>query len=395
MKAREGITRRKLSDDSTTEVSSDGSGEFDPFFPIREIDSSAWVKRRRPNPRRAIAFSICSLLASSFLSVWSLWKLETSFVPDVLLGPNNAGERVYPRMSTFDSSIVGSSVFFGHHALPPMRNILDPDYGGLEFQSLLLRPEDSFRRDVRDDDWYWYHYEYKKFLKSIDISDDDFVPDDSLEDLDFPRKCTPQQWSFDKYQVCNNVHEISYDRPSGTFEQSYEVRSLSNGHYRQTYLFSPVDGSTQFVAKNLRYERDWTRHNLYKVNSEALIMEQLSGSEHVSRIYGHCGSTVLVEKGHELTYKIVPRLHNGLARGHISQHELDKLQTNDVYSFNNFTAEEKLDMAIVFSENIAELHGFPKGVIARKLNRFDGLHLRANVTWVPFTNDVCLGSTTR
>ena len=231
-------------------------------------------------------------------------------------------------------------------------------------------------------------------MKSIDISDDDFVPNDSLEDLDFPRKCTPQQWSFDKYQVCNNVHEIAYDRPSGTFDQPYEVSSLSNGHYRQTYLFSPVDGSTQFVAKNLRYERDWTRHNLYKVNSEALIMEQLSGSEHVSRIYGHCGTTVLVENGHELTYKIVPRLHNGLARGHISQHDIEKLQVNDVYIFNNFTAEEKLDIAIVFSENIAELHGFPKGAIARK-HRPDGLYPRTNATWLPFTDTVYLSITSR
>jgi len=375
MKAHEGsaLTRRKLSDDSsTTEVSSDGSGEFETMVvvTVKEIDSALWggASLRRPranNARRTFAFSAFLLVFSSLFSFRSLWKLETSFIKDI---PAAGGERIYPLTSSLESTPMTSSHFFAEHEdLPPLRNILDPDYNGLEFHSLLLQPKERFMREVREEDWYWYHYEYKKFLKSIDIKDSDFSPDDTYDDLDLPRKCTPQRWSYDKYQVCNNVHELSYDRPTGTYEQAYKMRSLSNGHYRQTYLFSPVDGSTDFVAKNLRYERDWTRHNLYKVNSEALIMEQLTGSEHVSDIYGHCGSTVLVEKGYELTYKLVPSLHNGLSRGHISQDDLNKLQKDDVYIFNNFTAEEKLDIAIIFSENLAELHGFPKGVIARTL----------------------------
>ena len=368
MKPHQRITRRKLSDDSMTEVSSDGSGEFDRIVSVHEIDSNAWVrpsvKGHRPNARRAIAFSAFLLISSSLLSFRSLWKLENALLQD---GTTTGGERIYPLTSMMESNMVTSSHFFGQHDLPPLKNILDPDYGGLELQSLLLQPEERFRREIREEDWYWYHYEHKKFVKAIDISDDDFSPDDSFEDLDFPRKCTPQKWSYEKYQLCNNVHELSYDRPPGTYEQPYEMRRLSNGHYRQTYLLSPVDGSTEFVAKNLRYERDWTLHNLFKVNSEALIMEQLTGSDHVSKIYGHCGSTVLVEKGYELTYKIVPRLHNGLARGHISQEDLDLLQKDDVFIFNNYTAEEKLDIAIVFGENLAELHGFPKGAIARKL----------------------------
>lgn len=371
MKTHEGnaLTRRKLSDDSTTEVSSEGSGEFETMgMTVREIDSALWragasLKRPRANSRRTFAFTGFLLIFSSLFSFRSLWELEASFIKDIPA----AGERTYPLTSSLESSLLTSSHFIAEHDLPPLRNILDPDYGGLEFHSLLLQPKERFRREVREDDWYWYHYEYKKFLKSIDIKDPDYSSRDTFEDLDFPRKCTPQQWSFDKYQVCNNVHELSYDRPTGTYEQAYKMRSLSNGHYRQTYLFSPVDGSTDFVAKNLRYERDWTRHNLYKVNSEALIMEQLTGSEHVSNIYGHCGSTVLVEKGYELTYKLVPRLHNGLSRGHIAQDALDKLQHDDVHSFNNFTAEEKLQIALIFSENLAELHGFPKGVIARTL----------------------------
>jgi len=368
MKAYEGhsLTRRKLSDDSTTEESSDGSDGFETSMMIKELDHAQWSgrpaasKRPRTKARRIVAFSGFLLIVSSLISFRSLWQLEASFIEDISPGI----ERIYPMTSSFGSVDMTSSHFFGEHDLPPLRNILDPDYGGLEIQSLLLQPEDRFKREVRDDDEYWYHYEYKKFLKSIDVEDADYSPDDTFEDFDFTQKCVPQQWAYDKYQVCNNLHELSYDRPTGTFEQSHEIRSLSNGHYRQTYLFSPVDGSREFVAKNLRYARDWTRHNHYKVNVEALIMEQLTGSEHVSNIYGHCGSTVLVEKGYELTYKMIPRLHNGLSRGHIAQEDLDKLQKDDVHIFNNFTIEEKLDIAIIFAENIAELHGFPKGVIA-------------------------------
>lgn len=177
-------------------------------------------------------------------------------------------------------------------------------------------------------------------------------------------QCTPPKWAEEKFQVCNNLHELSYTRPAGSVEQPNDVSHLDDGHFRQTTLFSPVDGSTPFVVKDLRIAREWTRHNFKQVNTEAIIMMELTGSEHTSNIYGHCGTTVLVEKAYEITYDVLPRLHNGLSRGYIAQADLDKLQKDDVHSFNNFTVEAKLEIATIFAENLADLHGFPKGAIA-------------------------------
>jgi hypothetical protein len=46
------------------------------------------------------------------------------------------------------------------------------------------------------------------------------------------------------------------------------------------------------------------------------------------------------------------------------QKDLDKLETMDVHPMNNLTLAEKLDMALVMAESLADIHGYRGGVIA-------------------------------
>jgi serine/threonine protein kinase len=111
--------------------------------------------------------------------------------------------------------------------------------------------------------------------------------------------------------------------------------------------------------------------------------------------YGHCGATVLAENMPiEVSDKIIP------GTGYISQEELDKLP--DVHPANNFTVEEKLDIAILMAESLADIHNFVGGVIVHgdihpvqwlrspagdlKLNDFNNAEI---LTFNPKSNTYC------
>jgi serine/threonine protein kinase len=79
-------------------------------------------------------------------------------------------------------------------------------------------------------------------------------------------------------------------------------------------------------------------------------------SNRVVTSYGHCGTTIVAEyMPIEISDKIVP------GKGYAKQEELDKLP--DVRPANNFTAEQKLDIALLMAESIADVHNFVGGVI--------------------------------
>jgi hypothetical protein len=278
---------------------------------------------------------------------------------------------------------------------PISRTVGAPDFADLDFNSLVLAKH--FQREIYPNDLKYLNTERRSLLREFDkIADDEHEIIEHYQDMDHylasyptaetPLACAPQPWQYQKHQVCNNVHELSYDRlPYTDPTQQYDISELSNGHYRQTYLFKPIvqqrtsstsssmnatpayDPGPDIVIKNLRFQRELDMFNFFNINKEAVIMEQFSSSKLTSDIYGHCGTTVLVERGEELTYLMVPRRPGSKAsRGRIPQTTLNHLQnkTGDVFPMNNFTAEQKLDIAIALAESIALLHGFPLGVIA-------------------------------
>jgi len=178
------------------------------------------------------------------------------------------------------------------------------------------------------------------------------------------------QWTWDKHPNCLAVHDLTYHRLGDRDEnQFYNVQILGEGAFRESYLFEPITATNAapFVVKSQRYHRDLNVRDLHQIDTEAVILEKLSSSPLTSNIYGYCGSTIMVERGHEIEETVMPRFSQGrLAKyphGRIAQSELDKLQKEDVHPMNAIAIEQKLDMAIAMAESLAEVHGFEGGVM--------------------------------
>jgi hypothetical protein len=110
------------------------------------------------------------------------------------------------------------------------------------------------------------------------------------------------------------------------------------------------------MMKMSRYHFDNKIGLFHSTLRDALIMERLTASPRIVDAYAHCGTTVLVEPiPFEVEEYIVP------GEGHIKQEELH--DEADVTPLNNFTIEEKLQMALEMAESLADLHGFKDGVM--------------------------------
>jgi serine/threonine protein kinase len=130
----------------------------------------------------------------------------------------------------------------------------------------------------------------------------------------------------------------------------------SNGYFRDAWLFSSE--ASEFAYKRLRLNDnfDVDYWDMYKVHREAIVMERLTHSPRIVDIYGHCSTTILSEPmPSDVSHDIIP------GDGRTSQAELDKL--DDVYPRNNFTATQKLEMALEMAEALADMHGHEGGVI--------------------------------
>ena len=93
-------------------------------------------------------------------------------------------------------------------------------------------------------------------------------------------------------------------------------------------------------------------------------MERLSASPRITDIYGYCGATSLLEMmPHEVNEIIQP------GSGRANQTLLDRL--DNVYPKNSLTPYEKVAIALEMAEAIADLSGFPDGVIVHGDNHID------------------------
>jgi serine/threonine protein kinase len=87
-------------------------------------------------------------------------------------------------------------------------------------------------------------------------------------------------------------------------------------------------------------------------------LEHLSASDRIIDIYGYCG-TIEAAKG-DVVAEMVP------TSGYIQHNNLDQKQIDDVHPMKNLTLLEKLDMALVMAESLADFHGYKGGVIAHR-----------------------------
>lgn len=97
---------------------------------------------------------------------------------------------------------------------------------------------------------------------------------------------------------------------------------------------------------------------------DALVSERLSASPRIADIYAHCGLGIVAEffRHGDAESVILPHTKHHRNKDYTS---LSSSSSSDLPSIpqNNLTATEKLHIALDMAETIAELHGFPDGVI--------------------------------
>lgn len=235
-----------------------------------------------------------------------------------------------------------------------------PDYGGLDIRFLSQR---FFHRRIRPRDNF--NEEHEELLDAMDAITHGGVPINTWEEssIDNPDPCIPPRWTFENHQACNIVHEI----------RDPNFKLLGRGYYRDAFLY---EGKTEsvvkdqdFVMKKLLLTRDLNQRQLFKVNYEALIMEKLASTGMVGFLYGHCGSTVLVERGHDLSRKISKeheRQNSIMQRGYFANEDLASLneEYEGFFQNNDLSPEDKLRLALAMVKSVSLLHGYSEGVIA-------------------------------
>jgi hypothetical protein len=286
---------------------------------------------------------------------------------------------------------------------------IDGDYGGLNMTSLQpshLDPEHREEpyqspppREIPTNAYDLYELERNTTLANMDAQQPKLQPKyRNDEDINGPVLCRRNNWRSRIFPVCNHFHESTLDRnyersggDSGSSNgstqqrhqlQEYKIEFRGHGYFRDSWLFQRPDtygsgggtstsktttgwsnnrsSSSSFVWKSMRLKEyfDYDYDMMYQIHQEAIVMERLTSSERIVDMYGHCGTSIFAEHMKEdVTPGIVP------GSGYMLQKDLDKLETTDVYPMNNLTLVEKLDMALVMAESLADIHGYKGGVI--------------------------------
>jgi len=184
-------------------------------------------------------------------------------------------------------------------------------------------------------------------------------PDD-LEDT--KEDCRYPNFAKKYYPQCNMVHEVAlgekFDPELAVkpgYSPSFDMFYISHGAFRDVWVVDqPFPESAKTALKMNRYKRSWNYETYWNTLNDALVMERLTGSPRIVDIYAHCGGTVWVEGlPHEVEEVIIP------GKGMVKPEDLPE----ELTPMNNYTLEEKLDLALSMAESLADLHGFRDGVI--------------------------------
>ena len=228
-------------------------------------------------------------------------------------------------------------------------------------------------RRIHEQDVDWYEEKREELLEAMDYKPDG-LDETYLDNEDFygpQQTCQRTNWRARWYHNCNTFHEQSLTRQHDGNLQSFDVTFRGSGSFRYSWLFRQGDEQEQMILKAVRWYNPFDYKYFAGMNNEALVMERLTGSPRIVDIYGHCGLSIMAENMvEEVTKDIVPGSEINWARyGYMKQEKLDALQQFDVHPINNLTNEEKLNLAIVMAESIADIHGYSGGVIVHVSNK--------------------------
>lgn len=111
--------------------------------------------------------------------------------------------------------------------------------------------------------------------------------------------CTlPYQWQTTAYYpTCNAIHENDmtsfYNKGDKKIEESLLL--LDHGFFRDIWVFKNDIDRNAMVLKTLRHAHELTERNFNRHKRDALVMEQLTSSDHVAQIYSFCGNSIFSE----------------------------------------------------------------------------------------------------
>lgn len=201
-----------------------------------------------------------------------------------------------------------------------------------------------------------------------------FDNDDTYHYYDGKASCRHPSWSRHAHPTCLVVHELDLSRDdfsnhddlnrkgiNDDDDDDDDIYYITHGLYRDVWVVTrhvrhsiPIVQplKEQLILKTTRYRWGFDQRQLGATRQEALVMERLTAYEHIISLYAYCGTSIITEAiPHEVEEYIVPG--SGYRR------------VQDAYrrSENDYTPEEKLDLAQQMAESIAVLHGYEGGVI--------------------------------
>lgn len=305
---------------------------------------------------------------SSFLEVLACIAFMFCCMSFLSTGPGQRGPRPasdyevnqipirIPKLDTGASAMdVGGWLLFHDFAVPtdPI-DLGQPNRATLQFRGLFGEPREisPFDKEEAELNWNQLKRSRPKFSPYYEI-------EENLEDVE--QICRRANWKHLYSPTCNNLHEVDLmnDYPSGHVRlkdtQELDAFYISHGYYRDVWVLDNKDEAQKAVLKVTRWKHDYGMSLLHEILRDALIMERLTASPRIVDIYDHCGTAVRVEAiPFEVEDVIVPD-------GFIKQKELH--DESDVQPQNDYTATEKLEIALDMAESLADLHGFEGGIM--------------------------------
>jgi hypothetical protein len=158
---------------------------------------------------------------------------------------------------------------------------------------------------------------------------------------------------------CNKAHELGnlgVDNGGvfvgfGAFREAWSVDLSENSQFLE-------QEDREIIIKQLRYTNEFIDDFMDDIRKDAMVMDLLSSSPRIVDMYGHCGTTLLVESlAVEMSPIIIPD------EGHLDMSELEEEDTGGVRSMNELTNEDKLHWALGMARALSDLHGFHGGIL--------------------------------
>ncbi|CAB9518281.1 Probable serine/threonine-protein kinase [Seminavis robusta] len=198
--------------------------------------------------------------------------------------------------------------------------------------------------EARDDDYDGY-YAFDDDIEKNPYSDyDDYTP--SMEG-----RCRRVAWHRYNLPNCNAMHEL--DLVTNT------PRFVGDGAYREVFVTEQpyMAAQEQMIFKEIRWDLDHGVDSFEYVRMDAFVTERLTSNQHIVDIFGFCGLSMLTE------YFPFGDIEKDVVGFQDHDKNFNPLNDKVLKPLNNYTAAEKLQLALNMAEPVAALHNFKDGVI--------------------------------